>query len=132
MSFPTLEEQVKNRCKHFTGIMDNACRANVIYKDVQDKNVQSVLRSYPCLFKEITTCPKREYKTDQEVAADLKSMAEISTFAFGVIDLVRGKPPGTSGTCQCPVCKGSVLYSIAPNNGHIRARCNGCQCSFIE
>lgn len=64
MAYPTPEEQIANRCKHFSGVHNKTCRAGIAYNDVRAE------RKLPCLKSEAcpVPCASAEFPTEQEVA----------------------------------------------------------------
>lgn len=48
--------------------------------------------------------------------------------AVAAITNKHGKERGVIGAIECPVCKGTLRYSIARANGHIHAACQTKDC----
>lgn len=135
------------RCKHFTGLMNDACRAGVKYLDVAVENPPpGVGRSFPCLLKYNhagATCEKCDMPSPAEVAEEErehKRLAEAVGKARAAIvahlgPWKRGKVNSASGRIDCPVCgaKGALAFRRAGYNGHVAARCStaGC-CDWME
>lgn len=129
----SLEEQIRRKCKHFTGIMDPCCKMNVAYKDVR---VDTKPFKFPCIDPSVSTCSKREYLSEAEASQKLKDMTEGTSWALTTIVLIRHKYASdklASSWIECPSCQGRVNYSIAVTvNNHIWATCKGCGKSFRE
>lgn len=65
----TLEDQIRERCVHFTGLLDKKCMAGVIYDSVRDEKKRG-LAAVPCFRDgEPVPCEKRHFPTEEEVAA---------------------------------------------------------------
>jgi hypothetical protein len=132
----TREEQIRGRCKHFTGIQNKTCGAGVRYDDVRRLPGFNV----PCILQyadDSPPCDNRAFPTLEEVAEqierDRKAVRDYSTARKAITDeigpFVRGKSPGVGGEIPCPVCTtGTLRYSRAMSNGHVHARCStdGC------
>lgn len=125
----TVQEQIANSCIHFNGIMNAECKAGVKYADVR------VGRPYqfPCL-NQGGQCDKCKFPTAEEVQAELKEIKDDSLTALVIITEIfkqEKKEKRGCGYIECP-CGGTVSYSIAQINGHIRANCSECGISIME
>lgn len=125
----TLHDQIHNRCIHFNGIMNKECKAGIKYEDVRvDKPY-----NFPCL-KTGGICSKSQFPTEEEVQAEIKEIEVGGLWALTamakIIKEVKNSEYGF-GTIDCD-CGGIIHYSTAELNGHIRARCNKCNNSFME
>ena len=65
----SLEEQTGEWCRHFTGLMDEACRAGIAYRTVRDESTAPY--RFPCLRGDgvAARCPHVSYLTPEEVTA---------------------------------------------------------------
>lgn len=137
----SLEEQLNNKCKHYTGAgRSDTCRAGVNYNELADGSRPGLLNRLPCLrehFKEdeIAVCELREWHTPEEIAeqiAHIKRRGEQYVTARAAISehlKANGKPTrNVSGAIPCPVCKtGTLRFSIA-YNGHCHGKCTTAGC----
>lgn len=123
----TLEEQISGKCKHFNGIMNERCKADVLYTDVRgDKKPYE----FPCLDRSKTNCLKAIFPTPEEVTKQLNEINISTGKTIGVlIAIKKGNAP--KGTVPCP-CGGSVHYVKAQSNGHVHAKCDTCDLSLME
>lgn len=137
----TLEEQIANRCVHFSGMMNACCAAGIEYAPLKDVSVKPY--GYPC-FKEHEhlPCGQRRFHTPEEVAAEV---AEANESFYRTIKAMRaakrdaavygfGKGKGGNGEVKCPCCEGGILYyRVSGYNGHMHAKCStdGCA-SWLE
>jgi len=123
----------KGKCKHFTGIQNDVCKAGVCYDDV---------RPIPCLTKyrreNSPTCERYEEPTDEEVADDeayIQARMEMHRKAGAAIVEVKRQHKGKNwvGVITCPVCEGNLHVSHAAYNGHVHGRCETEDClSWME
>ncbi len=147
MDHTRLVPQILNKCKHFNGLINKCCDAGVKYEDVakegtfQYRNmpngpVYTLGREHPCLKNHaeafgIDTCPKREWVSQAEAEAEEAEskmyFRDIKTARAAIVKRIS-ETNESSGTIECPICKGSLSYSRAKCNGHIHARCDGKDC----
>jgi hypothetical protein len=129
-------------CRHFTGLMNDACDVGVAYATVRDESVRPF--RLPCLTVSwrnktepcATTCPKFSAFTANEEKAQMTEFAKATDrmlLARTAIVAVVGKwtkgSGNASGTMTCPCCKaGTLRYSRAGYNGHIHAACSTSEC----
>lgn len=127
----TIQEQIQNKCKYFTGIMSKVCKAGVNYDEVRD----SIARPYkfPC-FKNGDmsggNCSKACFPSEgeaKEQAAEIRQRGVYIMLAFAEIH----KSKASSGIIACPKCQGEMRFSRASSNGHVRAGCS-CGLSFMQ
>ena len=129
----TLRERMERRCKHFNGLMNDACRAGVAYADVR-VSPEDGPRLLPCL-RECDTCPKVEFYTPEELDAQEKeheeSMQRMFKARAAIIEAANGQR-SVRGQMACPNCGKRLAFSVA-YNGHVHAQCAtpGC-CSWME
>lgn len=138
------------KCKHFTGIGNDVCRAGVKYTEVA-KDHDAIeyrhagtsaaskpyvsRRSLPCIVKHNlggAVCEKCELPTAEEEAAEEREMQAafermVKARAAIVAHLGPWKKGQGSprGAIDCPCCgqQRGLAYSRAGSNGHIHARC---------
>lgn len=53
---------------------------------------------------------------------------ELLLYGFAIVKSVADMRNERSGAMECPLCQKTVKYSIAPSNGHMRARCETENC----
>jgi len=126
----SLKDQILTRCVHFTGIQHDACEAGIDYKTVRDASAKGPYR-WPCFSDSgaTTVCPKASFMTDEQAAAEEKSMIEKSDAVIAALG--RGEhPPGViacgahdlhpfdcGGTEEgCIHCKGEKTEHHDPDN----------------
>jgi hypothetical protein len=123
----SLKEQIKGKCKHFNGIMNECCNVGVNYADVRvGKPYQ-----FPCI-KEGGECSKIEFLTDEEVQQEIdeiNSMGIKTVIAYAKIKEHFNSTKVSAGKIDCE-CGGELNYNVAQVNGHIWANCKSCQLSF--
>lgn len=125
-------------CKHFNGLQHRSCVAGVDYATVRPPRPGHL--QLPCLDDgscKVVPCAKREYKTPEEMAAELKEFVQQSTRAVQALTAIHeavGKRRGVNGTLPCPACKtGTLNYGVAAGNGHVAAVCSTPKCvRFIQ
>lgn len=139
----TLAEQISNKCRHFNGIQNDTCRAGVQYDDFKNRKVSQGL---PCFRDEKLgqcegVCSKREWYTEEEVAAQVKAHEEHIKVMFVVIPALKEdakkkgfkKGNGGASSIECPNCRGTVSYRVSGYNGHMHASCSTDSCvHFME
>ena len=78
------------------------------------------------------TCSKFEPHTEEEIQqaiADHKQMAEEFPKKLSLLwEIKKTAKRGTTGTKPCPLCGGTVHYSVAAYNGHVWMKCDGIGC----
>ncbi len=124
----SLEEQISNRCIHFTGIMNQKCLADVNYKDVRIKPDEGMYK-FPC----VNTggfCEKCQFPSKEDVEKKIKEMEETSLRAISAYAKIKSSHM-VNGEVNCE-CGGIIRFSKAPSNGHIQCKCNKCDLSFME
>lgn len=129
------------KCSHFNGVQNNHCEAGVEYSTLTADGEHCL----PCLgrtlggTKPLAECPKFQKQTPEEIEARKKEIQEamarmVATFPW--IASVKARYPrgkGGSGKDACPICRGTIHYSVAAYNGHMHAQCETKGCvNFIE
>lgn len=122
-------------CRHFNGILQGSCAAGVYFDTVPRMDKPGI--NLPCLNDGGEKfCALRSPYTAEEIAADAAEMLEFSLRATKCRDAIAAHYLATKesrGAIECPACGGSLKFSIATCNGHIRARCETADCcAFIE
>ncbi len=130
----------KGICKNFNGYFRQGmteCDAGINYrKQVGGDDNGWVIRS-PCFKKHNTEIKCRLFvePTDQEIETEEKKwdehMEKIRVTLEDVPKLKKKHPNGGDGSYSCPICPGTVLYSIAALNGHIHLKCSTEGCTHI-
>ncbi len=124
-------------CKNFTGIMGRGgvihetCEAGHRYDSFGPR--LEYRRELPCIARNERLCPDQDFPTREEMEQREKEFDEhfrMITTARALIVAQGG--PGSSGSVECPKCKGVLLYSIAGNR-HVHAQCETAEClAWIE
>ena len=132
-----------NRCVHFNGIQNPLCKAGIDYDIFRQERVDGK-EWLPCIEDGICVhCEHRRFPTAEEVDAEQKiyeksTITMLAGFAAVSEDAEKNglkKGKGGSGEVACPVCEGTIKYSVANSNsnGHKYARCQTENCvSFME
>lgn len=128
------------RCKHFTGIGEDACRAGVNYRSLVGGSDFGWALRIPCTTTKRSEnqvpCEKHDRMTAEEIAAEdekFERAFQRTTGAYSAIKAIVGDRRGVSGTIDCPGCHAPLHYSVARLNGHIHACCETDECvSFME
>ena len=130
----------EHTCKHFNGIHRDICMAGVSYRALVGGSDLGWATRIPCivssLTKEPVPCDKREYPTLEEAAAQVdatEASFELHRRAHRKAHddaKAKGYRQGHGGNsqCVCPICNGTLRYSVASYNGHMYAKCetDGC------
>lgn len=85
--------QLMQRCVHFNGLINDSCRAGVVYADLKDEAVRPY--GYPC-FRDrpcSTVCDRAQFMTEAEARAEEeRSYAELRRYFVAI------------GDGRCPIC----------------------------
>lgn len=143
--FPTLAEQIADKCVHFTGTMNKTCRAGVAYATVEvkhepmpykssDGHEYTASRSLPCNHRLNhcgAACASSRFPTPEEVEAEVaKSNREVERVVNSrqaIVDAIEATGQ-EHGAIDCPSCAGGSLTYRRASNGHIWARCSTEDC----
>lgn len=144
-------DKERQTCKHYTGQHGGGpcCRAGVNYVNLAASQEDGWALRLPCNAymietarkKGVTqaTCPKRETPTEAELdaeEADIAAAIARHEKAQGALNEIRRAHKGRSarGTIPCPACgTGTIDWSIAGYNGHMRVRCSTPDClNWVE
>jgi hypothetical protein len=123
----SLKEQIAGKCRHFNGIMNETCKAGIAYEDIRsdDKPFR-----FPCIDRDFHNCSSASFLTDEEVEEEIKEINTSTAKVIGVLMVIK-KDNSNNGTVPC-ACGGTVHYVRAQLNGHVHAKCDTCDLSFME
>lgn len=125
----SLEEQLKNKCIHFTGLMNGSCKLGIKYKDVREGPLR-----FPCVKPEITTCDSRKHHTDEDVRKFIDEIKNSAGHTLNLLFRIKALIKLTQqlqGTISCE-CGGKAHWTAAAPNGHIWFQCPQCHLTFNE
>lgn len=82
--------------------------------------------------RELQDLQRVEGLSPEQAEARLREQEQRIGQMFATAELIvadAGGKKGVTGTVTCPVCGGTLRYSIAAGNGHVAAACRteGCQ-----
>lgn len=123
----SLQEQIENRCVHFTGVMNDTCEAGINYADVREGRPYK----FPCL-KQGGFCLSCQFPSPEEVMAEVDEIQGVGLKTMRVYVKIQEHYRQTkqaSGSVKCD-CGGELRYSVASVNGHIWAACSKCTLAF--
>ena len=114
-------------CRHFTGIMNDACEKGVVYRSVRDTSGPGMAK-WPCTDADCpTACNKREPRTAEEVDAEDREFEERLSFVGRArAKIVALKAP--EGRTDCPRCGQGLWFRVSSYNGHVHANCDTKDC----
>jgi len=127
----TIQEQIQNKCKHFSGVMSKLCNAGVNYDEVRESHARPY--KFPCFASGNLSgghCPKACFPSEEEAkaqAAEIEDRGKYTMEAFAEIH----KSKLSSGVITCPKCQGEMRFARSSSNGHVRAGCS-CGLSFMQ
>lgn len=132
----SLREQIADKCVHFSGLMNDTCKAGIDYERFRKQAATPGPRGFPCLrdYDKAPECDKREWPSEEYIRARLDKI-EASTQrhlkAAAVVAEFRRKHKGKSAQEEvpCPACgTGTLHLSISGYNGHVWGKCStdGC------
>lgn len=130
----SLQEQIKEKCIHFTGLGKDSCKAGILYADVK---IPTKPIKIPCLLNTKLsggTCDKCKFPTDDEAKAQANEIGKTSILILAARKqiLVHIDSGGErEGVINCGNCNQNTLSYSQAQNGHIRANCL-CGISFME
>lgn len=127
-------KSLMNRCKHFNGIQNQKCEAGITYDVFSD---EFRLKHLPC-FKDTSNgkvCKESTFLSREDaIQEEDKSEVMLANLLIArkiIVEHSQGKKR-VIGHIECPVCKGTLSYSVA-SNGHIHAQCRSGNClSWME
>lgn len=127
----SLEDQIKCRCVHFNGIMNDACKAGIAYADVREGKPYK----FPCFKDSGLTCDKSKFLTDEEVAEELKTINESTGRSVGLMVAAKNhydKTKQAQSKFKCPMGDHEAFYTRASTNGHFWIKCSTCDISLMQ
>lgn len=118
-------------CRHYTGVGNHkTCKVGIAYESVKDPTT-NVFR-YKCYDPDSAVdCASHELHTAEELKERDDWMDERLQHILAAMALIkpfRKRGQSTTGTIECPKCKGILDYGIAGYNGHTRGKCRTEQC----
>jgi hypothetical protein len=125
----SIQDQVSNRCVHFTGIMNKTCKVGVTYESVRFGKPYN----FPCL-NQGGECSQCKFPTPDEVKKELDEMEVFSLKAITAHTKVWKHFEDTlerSGQIPCD-CGGVLNFNVSSYNDHVRAACSKCKLSIQE
>lgn len=128
----SLEEQIANKCIHFTGIMDKQCKTGIKYEDVRVDDDNGPYK-FPCI-KTGGECSLAQFLTYDQVKQrvdEIENKGIKVAIAMAEIKDHVAKTKVKAGKIPCQ-CGGELHYVVASLNGHVHAKCNSCGISFNE
>ena len=125
----SLKDQIASKCKYFSGLMNDSCSIGIKYSEVRiDKPYK-----FPCL-NTGGECSKAEYLSEDEVNSEIEQINLMEKRVLVAYANIKTKFKETNsyvGKLICE-CGGELNYTIAKSNGHVWAKCKGCQLYFNE
>lgn len=122
---------MSNKCKYYTGaIASKCCKADVNYRELVGGIDVGWLRRLPCvhtsLRKNQVICNQFVEMTDQDIEEEKKELDKLEKASVKVISNIR-KLDKSYGLIDCPLCNGTIQFSVR-SNGHVHAHClnEGC------
>ena len=145
-----LTEQKMNRCIHFNGSQNETCSAGVNYEEAFDGKRPGIFHRMPCHknstfvkpeFGPVVSCVKSEFLNQED--AELKAIESEKCFQNSCTAMLTAKADakrlnlgqgnGGRGEVTCPICQGTLRYSVASVNGHMHGACGTSGCvSWME
>lgn len=125
----SLEEQLKNKCIHFTGLMNKSCKVGIKYEDVREGPLR-----FPCVKPEIKNCDSRQHHSDEDVKKLLDEMLTSAGRTLSLLSRIKAMIASTKddqGIIRCE-CGAFANWTAANSNGHIWFRCPSCKITFNE
>lgn len=123
-------------CRHFNGVGNGKCEAGINYDDVQPLPcipVSATTQTAQCALKSCLTREEAEAERDRrdrraEEGFKAMTVAHNDAHEKGYI-----KGHGGQSSVACPICEGTIRYSVASVNGHMMAGCTTKGCvSWME
>lgn len=136
-----LTDHALSRCRHFTGVGNDTCKAGVRYEDVRldHEPTDGRSRSWPCLRDAPLAagrCASVSFRSEEEAKAEAEEGERRLTLSGEAMRRAREASRGIkggSGVVECPKCGGRLHWSKAAVNGHIWGRCETKGClSWIQ
>lgn len=130
-------------CKHWRGTVHDTCGKGVVIRDLAGEPDYGWCTRLPCSKTlnarangPVGKCDLYEEPTAEEIAADEAWINEAMERTGRAHKAIREHANGRRGfatTMACPICSGTLHYSVSGYNGHIHAKCEteNCVC-FME
>lgn len=133
------------QCKYYSAEVwqgDGCCKAGVNARQLVGEGA-GWLRRLPCTnrFKSDIVCEKIEFPTDQEIEEAHKKYEERFAAVNKVIEIIKTQPSveaffhgvvsdreDFTGKITCPLCQGTLSYTVSAFNDHIRGQCETEDC----
>jgi hypothetical protein len=122
-----IREQIKRKCKHFTGLLNKECSVGVKYDDVKDKSIKPF--GLPCI-ENNGYCENYTAKTVEEIDAEELEIERLSSMSIESLIKIKSKIKKNGelrGSIECPLCEGNLNYIASSSNGHVWSIC---KCGF--
>lgn len=120
-------------CRHYSWDIGPRCAVGV--------DIDRPMGTLPCMpagvvQKPFVPCPKREDYTPDEIEARRAKQSARMDRVFQCMAAIPNtmndrRAWGTSGTVECPACKGTIEWSRARRNGHLWAKCSTPDCFAV-
>jgi hypothetical protein len=92
----TYIDRMMDKCRHFTGVANNKCRAGIEYRSFNNGSDTGVLRVLPC-FKEDKypdtpkgVCAECSFPTREEAQEEMRKMRERQPSTITTLSALRG------------------------------------------
>lgn len=133
-----VQQQIQDRCIHFTGMRNKVCKMNVNYDNVKDKSSSPF--KIPCLLNTAMSdgninCDLAEFPTAEQAKKEADEAGQSMKYTLKTMQSIREKHKKDKllvGTVDCLKCGNDLNYTIASNNGHIHAACSTCEIGWME
>ena len=134
----------QKECKHFTGTMQETCKAGINYRSLVGGPDAGWLARLPCVTIKLSrvekqvTCLSYATLTAEERAAEEQLFTLVRArlkFALAAVRPLRKQYKGLTadGMVPCPICAGNLHWQISAYNGHMSGRCETLDCvSWME
>ena len=134
--------EIMNHCVHFNGVQHSCCEAGVDYHAIHGIG-QGCFAHLICFndHESTATCDKQVFPTQEQAEQEMRESDERSQRCMKALSTAHDdakakglkKGAGGTGECPCPICKGTIRYSVASYNGHMHAACTTPNCvSWME
>ena len=130
----------KDTCKHFNGVQNSRCDADVNYRELAGPPNAGYVARLPCWVNSLSdkpqpkvTCEKFCLPSAQEIndwERYVQEHIKRQMKANPLIVAFKKEYKGRSGSVvkTCPVCGGNLHMSIARYNGHVHGKCETDKC----
>lgn len=130
----------KDTCKHFNGVQNSRCEAEVNYRELAGPPETGYVRRLPCFVdspldhgEPKAMCPHFCLPSAEDLAewdAFVNASIERHLKCTPLIVALKKEYKGRSGRVvrECPVCGGNLHMSISGYNGHVHGKCETVGC----